>query len=281
MENIIVLIFTNEKKAIEGLHKLNELEFEGDISLFDHVLVRKNLDGAYEVLKEETTNGWRTLAGMTIGGLLGLLGGPIGVGVGLYAGTAIGAVADVHNYAFERDFMDRVKKDVPTGATAIIAEVDEDSSVFINTYMQPLAAEIIRSNIFDQYDQYVDKRVAQVNEEIESLEKKFDSAIESEKEEIRGQINELKKKRDEKIAEIKADANKTLQELKDKIDSNEKKLKDQVHKLRTRVSNELDSAKKSVIEKRIEIIESIMARYEKRLNKLNEQETQLKKAHSN
>lgn len=278
LENILVATFTDEKKAIEGLHKLNELAYEGDITLFDHALVRRNSEGVYEVLKEDTTNGWRTLAGMTIGGLIGLIGGPVGVGIGLYAGAAIGAIGDIHNYSFEKDFADKVKKDVPAGTTAIIAEVDEDSAVFIDTYLKPLGAEITRSNIFVEHDKYVDKRVKEINAEIESLENKFDAAVESEKEEIRGKIEELKNKRDKTISELKAEANETIEELKDKIDSNGQKLKEQIFKLKAKVSGELDASRKAVIEKRIEIIENLIDRYDSRLEELNERKAELKLA---
>ena len=158
MENIIVATFTDEKSAVEGLHKLNKLQGEGDISIYDRVLIRKNADTTFEVLKDDNTHGWRTLAGMTFGGLIGAFGGPIGFAVGLYAGTAVGAIADIGHYAFEKDFIQNFTKDIPSGSWAVIAHVDENSAIFIDGYLKPLGATILRSNIYTEQGKYVQRQ---------------------------------------------------------------------------------------------------------------------------
>ena len=93
MKNVIVASFKEEAKAIEALHKLNELESFGDISIYEQIMVRKNADEKTEILKQDDSLGWRTLAGMGMGSMLGLLGGPVGFVIGLYTGTAVGAIA--------------------------------------------------------------------------------------------------------------------------------------------------------------------------------------------
>ncbi len=42
MANIIVVSFTEEAKAIEALHKIKELDAYGDITLYEHILIRKD-----------------------------------------------------------------------------------------------------------------------------------------------------------------------------------------------------------------------------------------------
>ena len=100
MNNIIVVSFTDETKAVDALHKLVEWDSFGDISIYEKIIVRKKTYGEYEILKEDSFEGWRTLTDMGYGSLLGLMGGPVGFVIGLYTGTAIGAIADSSHYDF-------------------------------------------------------------------------------------------------------------------------------------------------------------------------------------
>ena len=52
MDNIIVATFDNETSAIEGVHKLNELDHQGDIFTYNCVLLRRNPDGSFDYLKD-------------------------------------------------------------------------------------------------------------------------------------------------------------------------------------------------------------------------------------
>jgi len=49
MTKIVVVSFTEETKAIEALHKLNELHALGDISIYEKVMFRKRTNGEAEV----------------------------------------------------------------------------------------------------------------------------------------------------------------------------------------------------------------------------------------
>ena len=90
MTNLIVITFSNEAKALDGSHKLSELESFGDISIFEKVMVKKDANGNVTILQADTTEGLRTLSGMAIGSIIGALGGPVGLLVGMLAGTVTG-----------------------------------------------------------------------------------------------------------------------------------------------------------------------------------------------
>ena len=51
MANVIVVSFQEEAKAIEALHKLNELESLCNISIYEKVMILKNANGQFEILK--------------------------------------------------------------------------------------------------------------------------------------------------------------------------------------------------------------------------------------
>ena len=242
MANVIVVSFQEETKAIEALHKLNELESLGDITIYEKIMVRKKADGKCEVLKENTSEGWRVLAGMGVGSLLGLLGGPVGFVIGLYTGTAIGGIVEISHYDFADDFVEKVKNKISVGTVSIIAEIDEDSNVFIDTYLKPMGAVITRSDVDFEFDKYVNEQIDEIDEEIADERAEFKKARKEDKEKIQKKIAELKEKRNAKIAAFEA---------KGKAAKN-------------RVTNEIKEQKADRIKKRI-------ARHEEKLIELNKQ----------
>jgi uncharacterized membrane protein len=166
MTNLIVASFDKETKAIEALHKLYELENFGDISIYGRALVRSQENGKYEILDDNSTNGWRTLAGMATGSLLGALGGPVGFVVGLTAGTTIGLISDVGRQNFDESFVKKLENRMPPGTVSIIAEIDEDSDVFVDNALRPLGAEIERSDIDYEFDDYVINEIDEIDNDL-------------------------------------------------------------------------------------------------------------------
>jgi uncharacterized membrane protein len=242
MANVIVVSFQEETKAIEALHKLNELESLGDISIYEKIMVRKKANGESEILKEDSSEGWRTLAGMGVGSLLGMLGGPIGFVFGLYTGTAVGVIADASHYDFAEDFITKVENKMQAGATSIIAEVDEDSEAFIDTYLKPFGAVITRSDVDFEFDNYENEQIDEIDEEIADERAAFKEARKEDRSKIQKRIAELKEKRKEKIAEFVANAKAA----------------------KNGVSNEIKEEREERIKRRI-------AKHQERLNNLNKQ----------
>ncbi len=205
MTNVIVASFEKQEKAIEAMHKLSELENFGDISIYGKAMVRTQDDGKYEILESNTPDGWRTLTGMAVGSLLGALGGPVGFVIGLYAGTTIGLVSDVGRQNFDESFVKKVENRMPPGTVSIIAEIDEDSDVFIDNALMPLGAEIRRSNIDFDFDDYVDDLIDDIDKNISEAREKLKNSAGREKEKIQGKINELKERRNKVIANARKD----------------------------------------------------------------------------
>lgn len=262
MTKIIIVSFKEEAKAIEAMHKLNELESFGDITVFEKIVVRKKENGECEVLKEDSFAGWKTLAGMGIGGLIGLLGGPVGFIIGTYTGTAIGAIADVSHYDFAEDFISKIENKMTAGTVSIIAEINEDSDVFVDTYMKPLGATIIRSAVDFEYDNYVDEQVEEIDEEIDEARATLKKSAGDEKKKIEKKIENLKAKRREKISEFEAESKKRMKNIKDKAAAG-------VDKMKSGVKNLEDNMNKSSKIQKAERIKRRIARHQAKLDTLN------------
>ena len=83
MERILVVVFGDESKTYEGSHALRQLDVEGSIAIHAESVIKKNADGTITVKQSEDDFPVRTVGGTAIGSLIGLLEGPIGLGIGV------------------------------------------------------------------------------------------------------------------------------------------------------------------------------------------------------
>ena len=82
MEKMLVVVFESEPKAYEGSRALAQLDAEGSIAIYAESVIKKNGDGTVTVKQLDGDFPVRTVGGTAIGSLVGLLGGPVGMGVG-------------------------------------------------------------------------------------------------------------------------------------------------------------------------------------------------------
>jgi uncharacterized membrane protein len=261
MTKVIVASFKDVKKAKEAFRKLNELESNGDISLYDQIMLRKKENGEYETLKENTDDDWTVLGVMAVGGLLGTLGGPIGFIIGLYAGAAIGAIAEINQYDFEEDFISKIEKQMPTGTISIIAEIDEDDNDFVDMYLNPFGAVILKSNVDFEYDNYMSEQIDEIEDEISEQRTQLKKSIGKEKTIIEKKIAALKEQRRLKMAEFDAAAKKTVEIVQAKSVSGMGKVTAEVDTIGRKLDDLVQDGKTDRIKR-------VIARHEAKLKQL-------------
>jgi len=271
MENVIVATFTDEAKAVEELSKLNKFDSEGIISIFSHVMIGRNSNGIYEVSKDDKSDDWKTLVGMTVGELAEEFGGAVGLVVALYTKAAVEAAGDIGHYAFERDFIDGIGKDIPVGTTAFIAQVDKKSASFIDNYLKPLGSVILQSAIFAEKEEFADKHIHALDTKIEYAEGKLETAEETEKEKINSELIKLRTKRESVVAKIKYQDEKKLLEFQEKLESNRRKLQKQIGKLETEVSDKKNGDGNGRNDEKLGKYENKVVKYEEKIAELKGQ----------
>ncbi|HMQ03168.1 MAG TPA: DUF1269 domain-containing protein [Pyrinomonadaceae bacterium] len=261
MDNIIIATFNDEKSAIEATHKLRELDVQNDVTVFTKVLLRKNVDGSIEYLKDEDDlAGWMTVGGVVAGSTLGLIGGPVGVLVGALTGFTVGGFADLARYSFDEDFLDSVKNGLPTGTTTLIAQVTEPSDVYVNTAFAPYAAQIWRTNIYTERDKYVQMQIDMLDAEIDEAERELREAAAEEKAKFEAKLAVLKARREAKMAQIKTDFQEEIDEMKESLARFGQQLQDKI-----------DDAKRRRIENKLARYQDKVAKYQARAEELNAQ----------
>jgi uncharacterized membrane protein len=244
MEKMIVVVFENESKALEGLQALWELDREGDISIYAEQTVAKEPTGAVRLIDNSDTSSLPMIGGGTaLGALVGLLGGPVGVLVGAAAGAVIGTVADVEESGVTDEFVNDVTTALTRGKVALVADISEERVTRLDTRMEQLGGVVFRraralvEDTQDDRDEAAHRaemeqlkaeraqaragRLAEIDAKIDNLRAKLENAIERKrlKMQLRQQqrearIQALQKKADRSEGEIRRRQEARIAELR-------------------------------------------------------------------
>ncbi|GGB01990.1 DUF1269 domain-containing protein [Puia dinghuensis] len=213
MTNLVVISFPTEELAMEASHKLAEAEGFGSITVYEKVMVRKDLDGKVTVLESNTTDGLRTLTGMALG-TLGAFAGPIGLVIGIFTGALAGAAVEADYFDFAEDFTEKVIEHLQPGTVVIVAEIYEEDPSLLDEVLEPLGGTISRSNLDYVHDDYVDGQIKKIEDEIAADRNKLKSALAADKASIQERITQLKERRKKRIAELKQRQNTVIAKIR-------------------------------------------------------------------
>ena len=156
MYNIVGAMFTDEQEARLALDTLAETPKINGTTILQMSLVKRK-DGELKLCdnftsKHLTSND--TVKGGVIGGLLGLLGGPITALLGGAAGALIGDAVDHDDKLDSQDLIEQVAQRLEDGDMALIMLVDEADEgildhmlVKYNTYVVRYDADTIAKEI--------------------------------------------------------------------------------------------------------------------------------------
>jgi uncharacterized membrane protein len=250
MTNLILASFKEDAKAIEAAQKLSELEAIGDITLYEWVILKKHPDGNTEVLRAETTEGERSLAGLTAGALVGALAGPVGVAAGMLAGSLSGAAMEADYLGFSEGIGAKVSSTMQPGSVAVIAEIEEEDPVFVDSTLALVGGTLVRADVDYVYDRYLEKEIEALDEEIAAERARVKSAVAAEREKVQTRLAQLKEKRRRKIEEFVKKAKETAATVKSRARARE------------------DDMDASVREFKITRIKTRIARYQEKLDEL-------------
>jgi uncharacterized membrane protein len=226
MENLVIISFPDAKNATGALSKLQDLDQLGDITIYNYALIRKTGDNQFDLIQHEGPDTATLPAIGIIGGsMIGLIGGPIGVGIGMLTGILVGSADEEDSLDFSDEVLDRAKDKLLPGELAIVLDVEEDNDFFVNSYMDPFKGVLIRTDIASQYEEYDNEQWNELNKEIDDSEKSLKTAVEKDKAAIKSKIDKLKKERDERFQKMKSRSAKRKKILEDKINAFDEKVK--------------------------------------------------------
>lgn len=226
MNKVIYVGFNTEAKAYEGARALYDMHKDGTLTLYNHAVVVKEPHGKVAVRELPEGEPIATVGGMLTGGLIGLLGGPIGAAMGMGTGTLIGAAFDLSREGINSDFVEDVGAHlVDPGKAALIAELDENWQVPLDTRMEALGGKVMRKTLTEIDDAYFEREIEANKKELAVLEA-------------------------EKLAEVKlAEAKKTSQKaakLQAKIDTQKRNVADKESALAAKLQSVKEEGREKI-----------------------------------
>jgi uncharacterized membrane protein len=145
MDRVLVVVFDQVDKAFEARDALRSLDRDDDVlTVYAYAIIKKEPDGTCVVNDEHDREGLKTLLGISLGSLIGLLGGPTGVVVGSIAGTLTGITTDLDHARVSAEFVDDVSSELTPGKFALIAEINEDWTKWVDLRMEELGGALYR-----------------------------------------------------------------------------------------------------------------------------------------
>lgn len=223
---MIVVVFDNEKNAYEGAKALKDLHAEGSITLYSSAVIAKDAAGKVSVKQMAEPEPLGTGLGLVTGSLIGLLGGPVGVAIGAGAGTLGGMLHDFAKVGVGEDFLDEVAHQMTPGKIAVLAEVQEEWVMPLDTRMEAAGGVVIRRMRGEVLDSQIERDTAVLKAELAELKAEHALARWESKEKLQVKINATKARLQETRDRAKAAAEDTEKEMDAKV----KALKGQVAK---------------------------------------------------
>jgi uncharacterized membrane protein len=182
--NVIAVSFDPDNNAYEALTKLNELDGQGRLGVEAATVVVRDAKGQIDVKDHAGSFEYAGAAGGgTLGLLLGVIGGPVGVLIGGTYGLLVGSLFDVDEAERTESVLSEISATVRAGHTALLAEVAEQGPEVVDTAMARLGGTVLR------------RPVADVEAEVAAAEKAQRKAErEADKEQVHAKVEELKAK---------------------------------------------------------------------------------------
>jgi uncharacterized membrane protein len=198
MERMLVVVFDNEKKAYEGKAALQQLQYDGEVSVYADAVVVKHADGSISVKEQDDFGPVGTLIGTSLGALLGVLGGPAGLAIGATTGLTLGSLVDVDNLLVGEDFLSDVSKSLTPNKVALVAQIEESWTTPIDTRMETLGGTVFRRGLGQVRQDIEDQDIAAMKADVAQLKEETKTANAERKAKLQKKVAELEAKIDAK-----------------------------------------------------------------------------------
>jgi uncharacterized membrane protein len=191
MERMLVVVFDSEKKAYEGVAALRQLEREGSINAHAGAVVVKNADGTASIKELDDIGPVGTLVGTSVGSLIGLLAGPVGLAVGAVSGLALGTLFDIDNAGVGVDFVEDVQKSLQPTKAAVVADIEEEWTIPVDTRMEALGGTVLRRAVWEVRQSIHDENTAAMKADLAQMKAELAQAHADRRKKLQERIDQL------------------------------------------------------------------------------------------
>ncbi|HVP02662.1 MAG TPA: DUF1269 domain-containing protein [Solirubrobacteraceae bacterium] len=193
--NVISVAFEADANAYAALTALKELDSQGQLNLEAAAVVVRDADGKLVVKDQAGSNEYEgTAVGGLLGLLIGILGGPLGVLIGGTYGLMVGSLFDLDDVEHSESVLGELSASVPSGRTALLAQVTEQSPEVVDSAMARLGGTVLRRPVADVEAEIAAAEKAQRKAKREATKELVHSRHEHNKEHVRAAVDRLKEK---------------------------------------------------------------------------------------
>ena len=197
--NVLVVTFgedpENDKNAYQALTDLEQLDSQDQIKIAGAAVIARDLDGRVDVKSEVGEDPYvGTASGGTIGLLVGIIGGPLGVLLGGATGVLVGSLFDISEVEATESVLSEISKQVHPTRMAVLAQATEQSPEVIDTAMARLGGEVLRRPVVDVEQEIAAAHEAQWEAKREARKELQKARVEKSKEDAHAKVEELKSK---------------------------------------------------------------------------------------
>ena len=198
-ENVVVVTFgedpAKDTNAYQALTDLNQIGLQGQIEIAGAAVVTRDRDGRVVVKSEVGDDPYvGTVSGGTIGLLVGILGGPLGVLLGGSYGALVGSLFDVDEAETTDSVLGELAKQVQPTRMAVLAQVTEQSPEVIDTAMARLGGDVMRRPVVDVESELAAAQEAERKANREARKELVEARLEQSKDDAHAKVEELKAK---------------------------------------------------------------------------------------
>jgi uncharacterized membrane protein len=216
MNKFVVVVFSDEARAYEGVHALEALHVEGTVSVYGIAVLQRETKGGLSVQRRNDEGPLGLGIGALVGGLVGVFGGPVGAAAGPVGGGLVGGFRDYLHAEVSDEFIEALERELPPGKFALAAEVSEERITPIDARMGALGGKVVREWRQDFFDDLIKKRVDAANVELaqrrteragaegEGMESKMTEGIDDAEEKLQRTAEKARKRLDHTNEELGA-----------------------------------------------------------------------------
>jgi len=232
MERMLAVVFESETKAHEAIRVLQALDEAGFIAVYADGVITKGRDGVIKETRARSGLPQGTMGATAVGSLIGALGGPVSLAVGAAGGLIVGGLADHARHRIAHDFVEDVEHALLPGRSALVAEIDEESTLNVDTRMETLGGFVFRRALGDVADDEYDHEIATLRADIAQTKaehavsraerrSRLQARLDSLNEKLHRLLDRAQASRDEiqrhaaaKVEHLKAQANGAAEDIK-------------------------------------------------------------------
>jgi uncharacterized membrane protein len=201
MNRMLVVVFNEASQAFEGRDAMKGLDHEDSLALHAYAIITRKADGSI-VNEEDHHAGFSLPPGTSLRSLIDHFGRTTEVAISTAADyLAPGAKQDEARIV--ADFANEVSKQLTPGKFALVAEIDEEWTPWINLRMTELGGVVYRCPLSDVKEMAESADIAGMKADLAEMKAQHARATAGRKAKLLEKINQLDAKIQQRLQQVK------------------------------------------------------------------------------